>query len=169
MASDCAEDCPAFLLFHYSHTSFYYSEFVVYMYRCSYNIKSKVGIKKNPEPYWVLPGVLLIVLLRLKGRVGGYIGIQIDSVCFSSPPTHAVAPTVWKVFWIQTVLAINAFYSKQDPMELVWVAAFLKMSSEDKRVCQCAFVRLYLCMCVYFSVQNNAPLPNMKGAAAHWI
>lgn len=51
--------------------------------------------------------------------------IWIDTICFS----HALAHPAKKVFWIQTVLAINAFPSNRDPpLELVWVASSLNMS-----------------------------------------
>lgn len=38
--------------------------------------------------------------------------IWIDTICFS----HALAHPAKKVFWIQTVLAINAFPSNRDPL-----------------------------------------------------
>lgn len=41
--------------------------------------------------------------------------IWIDSICFSGLNTHTMAHAAKRVFWIQTVLAITAFYSKQDP------------------------------------------------------
>lgn len=73
----------------------------------------------------------------------------ICSICLLSVNTHHAAK---KVFGIQTVSVANTFYSKQHPVELVWVAAPLSMSSRDKRarasLCarQCESVRvLFVC------------------------
>ncbi len=120
----------------------------------------------------VLPGVLPIVLSKLKGNREN-MEIWIDSICVSSLNTHHGSCCQGGVFWIQTALAITTFYSKQDSMELVWVAASLNMSYRDKRVCQCEFVHLcvYMCVCAracIVCIQYNNSSPNMKGAA-HWI
>lgn len=69
---------------------------------------------------------------------------------------------------MHTVSAITAFYSKQDPMELVWVAASLNMSERDKRVCASVSLYIFLRVCVCASIvciQNNNSSPNMKGVA----
>lgn len=62
-----------------------------------------------------------------------------------------------KVFRIQIVSFPNAFYSKQDPVELVWVAFSLNMSSGDKRVCE------FVLLCVH--IQNNNTSLKIKCAA----